>query len=89
MIFAKNQQRMVKTWTSVNDGSGHRSDHEFHTENVCLVYISHSDQYQMLEMYYSKCIIIVPIISQVTPICVPKQAPAKSLTQLHYCSFGT
>ena len=43
----------------------------------------------MLEMYYSKCIIIVPIISQVTPICVPKQAPAKSLTQLHYCSFGT
>ena len=43
----------------------------------------------MLEMYYSKCIIIVPIISQVTPICVPKQAPAKSLTQLHYWSFGT
>ena len=31
-------------------------DFKFHNENVCLVYISYSDQYQLLDMYYSSCI---------------------------------
>lgn len=85
VIFVKNCWRWV-LMSQLSDARGWDFwwDFYLHSEKVCFVYISNSDQYQLQEIYSR--IVTLPF-SQLTPILphkILKNAPALVLSQLRY-----